>query len=117
MPKTASSAPDVPPSILDAISRFRTLIEAGFGDRLLDVRLFGSHARGEPGPRSDVDVLVVIRDLVHRDRTSVYDLAFDVYADTRLRIAPFALSQAEWAELRARELLIAQDIERDGIAV
>jgi predicted nucleotidyltransferase len=33
-----------------------------YGKGLLEVRLFGSQARGEAGPDSDIDLLVVLRD-------------------------------------------------------
>ena len=36
---------------------FRTL----YGDRLVRLVLFGSHARGDAVPGSDIDVLVVLR--------------------------------------------------------
>ncbi|MEW5866289.1 MAG: nucleotidyltransferase domain-containing protein [Bacillota bacterium] len=36
-----------------------------YGDRLVTVAVFGSVARGTPGPESDVDVLIVARDLPH----------------------------------------------------
>jgi predicted nucleotidyltransferase len=32
-----------------------------YGDRLIRLVLFGSHARGEAGPGSDLDVLVVLK--------------------------------------------------------
>jgi predicted nucleotidyltransferase len=38
--------------------------------RPLRIVLFGSAARGEMGPDSDVDILVVVRDGVHRRRTA-----------------------------------------------
>ena len=37
-------------------------LRAQYGDRIVAVGLFGSVARGEAGERSDVDVLVVVRD-------------------------------------------------------
>lgn len=37
-----------------------------FGQRLVDVILFGSHARGDAGPDSDVDLLVVLEGPVDR---------------------------------------------------
>lgn len=51
---------------------FRTLSEKlleachrAYGDRLVTVAVFGSVGRGTPGPESDVDVLIVARDLPH----------------------------------------------------
>jgi predicted nucleotidyltransferase len=38
-------------------SRFRTR----YGSRLVRLIAYGSHARGEAGPQSDIDVLVVLR--------------------------------------------------------
>ena len=57
-----------------------TLIDKGILDRLVArivesvqpcrIILFGSAARGQMGPHSDVDLLVVVRDGVHRRRTA-----------------------------------------------
>jgi hypothetical protein len=44
--------------------------QASLGERLISLALFGSVARGEPGPGSDIDVLLVASDLPRslRDR-------------------------------------------------
>ena len=47
------------PLLRDTVGR----LERGFGDRLLAVALFGSRARGDARPDSDVDPLAVVRDL------------------------------------------------------
>lgn len=43
-------------------SQFREL----YGPQLLDLRLFGSQARGDADPDSDIDLLVVLRDNVNQ---------------------------------------------------
>lgn len=45
--------------------RYAGIAQEVVGDNLTSVVLFGSVARGEAGPRSDVDLLVICRDLPH----------------------------------------------------
>lgn len=79
------------------------------------VRIFGSHARGDAGPESDVDVLVVVEDLTPGERRVVFDLAWDVFPEREIYISPLALSTREWAELVAREYRIAVEIQAEGV--
>jgi predicted nucleotidyltransferase len=53
---------DVRPVLQD----LRRRLESTYGDRLSDVVLFGSYARGEATEDSDIDVLVVLRGDVDR---------------------------------------------------
>ena len=46
-----------------AAERYAALLEEHLGDRLVSVVLFGSVARGEAGPNSDLDLLIVAEDL------------------------------------------------------
>lgn len=45
------------------LARYLELLEEAFGDRLVSVAVFGSVARGEAEPDSDVDLLVVVEGL------------------------------------------------------
>jgi predicted nucleotidyltransferase len=111
------SAGDVPPRVLAAAGDLKVSVGSRFGARLLELRLFCSYARGDWGPDSDVDVLVVVDGLTHAERREVSDLAEDVYFQTLVRVSPLALSGDEMRTLRAREYLIASEIERDGVPV
>ena len=48
-------------SVLQALSDLKKGLVEIYGDRLDKVVLFGSHARGESVPASDVDVLVALK--------------------------------------------------------
>jgi predicted nucleotidyltransferase len=43
------------------ISEFRDRIQAEYGDRLVKLVVFGSEARGDAEPDSDIDLLVVLK--------------------------------------------------------
>ena len=48
-------------TLTPVLQQLRAGLEALYGDRLDRVLLYGSRARGDAGPESDVDVLVVLR--------------------------------------------------------
>jgi predicted nucleotidyltransferase len=47
-------------NIQTILREFKEKLGRLYGDRLKGVYIFGSHARGEAGPESDVDVLIVL---------------------------------------------------------
>ena len=47
------------------LAEFKTRFETIYGERLKGVFLYGSHARGQGGPESDVDILIVLDDWEH----------------------------------------------------
>ena len=52
----------MPPGYARLLEEARERLRAAFGARLRDVVLYGSVARGEAGPDSDIDLLVLLRD-------------------------------------------------------
>src|SRR5438046_1787169 len=77
------------------LARFAEHAREILGPKLLELRLFGSEARGEAGPGSDLDVLVVVQPDTERaileDR--VIDIAFDVTLNSAF-ISPHEWSHA-----------------------
>ena len=53
------------PSLQAALGEARAELERLYGDRLVKVILYGSHARGEAHEESDVDVLVVLKGTIN----------------------------------------------------
>lgn len=56
----APSDRQLPANMRSMLTQLRERLEALYGERFRKAILFGSRARGDAGPESDVDVLVVL---------------------------------------------------------
>ncbi len=99
------------------VAALRQALETSLGSRLKGLTVFGSRARGEARPGSDLDVLVLVDQADSQTRHQVYCLAYDttVANDFTLDLAPLVLGQAEFDRMVKRERRLALDILRDGI--
>lgn len=82
-----------------------------------EVILFGSRARGEATPESDVDLLFLVRS--ERDREACLPAMVDLLAKSRSRLglslSMLVYTAAEWAS--KREMPFAKAIRREGTAL
>jgi len=84
------------------------------GDNLLEVRLFGSYARGEARPGSDVDVLVLVKNAPLRVRNTVSDVAADVGLDHDLVIGTLTWDTERLREHERLDTLLLRNIRSEG---
>ena len=93
----------------------RLLFERGVP--VLEVIVFGSRARGDAGPDSDLDVLVVVE---RRDR-EILDLvdrcAWEAEFDPGLFIQPVTMTREEIHNGPERSSLLMLAVEQEGILV
>jgi predicted nucleotidyltransferase len=98
----------------DCLDRYCRLLAERLGDRLVDVRLFGSAARGDmwgahSPMHSDVDVLVVTTEAVpDAEAESLVDETYVLYLECGRQLSPHFFSQARLAapeDERTREFL------------
>jgi len=54
----------VHPHLNEILAKLRTALEQEYGDRLVQLLLFGSQARGDAEPESDIDVMIILNDAV-----------------------------------------------------
>ena len=73
-------------------------LQAVHGDRLRGVVLYGSEARGQARPDSDVDVLVLLADPIHygRDLETNLDALYPLAVDLGRRISAKPVSVTDY---------------------
>ena len=99
------------------IRQFKDNLEHALGTRLIELKLFGSKARGDDRPDSDVDVLVIVATDDWHICDTVYDIATDTFLQTDLCISPKVISQNRFAQLCKENAFFIRNISRDAIAV
>lgn len=102
--------------IRDLTTRFRHGLESIYQARLKGVYLFGSHARGEAGMESDVDLLVVLDHFdqygAEVDRTS--ELGAELSLAHAVSISEVFVSEDDWLTGRTPFL---NNVRREAVRV
>jgi len=98
-----------------AISHFAESVRGDQQNNLLEMRLFGSKARGQGHPESDVDILVVVRNKSVQTGRRISEIAWKFEWDSDVPLAPIVLSENEMRLNRTHHTLFAENIEKDGI--
>ena len=98
-----------------AVTEFMRAVRALLGPELKAARLFGSRARGDAHPHSDIDVALIVGTAGRTWRYELYDLAFDIGLAHRVELAPLVVEEHRFQHLKDRERAIARDIEVEGV--
>ena len=89
-----------------------------FNDKLCDVRLYGSYARGDYSDESDIDVMVILDmtdDEVRKCLGRVCRIASDLDLKYDIMISPVLRSKQKY-DLRKCMYGFCRNVERDGIS-
>jgi predicted nucleotidyltransferase len=96
------------------LAEFKSELKRIYGDRLKGVFLYGSHARGDAGSESDVDILVVLDDWEHYgaeiDRTGA--VASELSLAYGLSISQVFVREHDWLR---EETLFLLNVREDAV--
>lgn len=103
------------PKDRQALEEFVRLIREADGDRVREIRLFGSKARGDDSPDSDIDVLIVVNQRDIELDNHILDAAFEVGLAFEVLLAPVVYTHEEYYDPLARKTLFFENTQREAI--
>ena len=98
------------------LKEIKVRLEAQHGNRLRGVLLYGSEARGDAGPESDIDVLVLLEGPVDygRDLEESLDALYPLALEIGRRISA---KPADATEYETVECPLYETVHAEGVAV
>lgn len=98
-----------------ALGEFVRRVRTCLGANARSIKLFGSKARGDAAPDSDLDVLIVVGDHRREAEDAVLDIAFDVNLDHDVYISPRVIEQAVFEHPVWRITPFVRALEQEGV--
>ena len=89
-----------------------------FGEKLSDVRIFGSYARGDYCSESDIDIMIILcmsEDEVRKSLDDICKIASELELIHNVTISPVLMSSAEY-DLRKYSYGFCGNVEKEGIS-
>ena len=98
------------------LERIRTNLQDAFKDRLRGVILYGSEARGQADPDSDIDLLVLLEGPVdgRRDSWTCIRALYDLTLETE---RPIHAKPVDVRDYEAQNFPLYRSVKREGIPV
>lgn len=99
------------------LKAYRKLLETQFPGCVEEVSIFGSKARGDARPDSDLDVLVVIYDGDWHLKDALTRPGYDLAIGTDVVPSLHVYTIAEWERLRTYASVFREVVERDRVTI
>lgn len=97
------------------IEKFKLLVSQKV--KVLEIMVFGSRARGDASPESDLDVLVVVDYLDYSTEKYISECAWESGFPEDIIVMPIAISANTLKSSPIRESVFIKNIYREGVAV
>ena len=99
----------------EAISRYVSRIKDAFGDSLCQVVLFGLQARGEAGPESDIDLMVITIDPSWETECRLITMGYQLFPETGAMLSAKVRTPGEFD--RSKKISFLRNVKLDGFVV
>jgi len=104
--------------IKDILAELKQALQGHYGDRLVKLILYGSHARGEATEDSDVDVLVVLKEMcpggASREIDATCDMVYELNVKYGVLLTLLPITVEKYENYNSPLLL---NVREDGVVV
>ncbi len=100
---------------VDAISSFLKQLQVNHSDRIFETFLFGSKARGDDQPDSDIDILLIVDQEDWRFRHQISDIASGIALEYDVLIGSFVIGKKRWDMMERERFSLYENVKREGI--
>jgi len=91
------------------------ILQEKYRDKIGQVVLFGSVARGESDEESDVDIMIVLKNGSRKLRDEISMASFDLILRNNVILSPMVMDRKTYEWHKKYRDPLYNDIERDGI--
>lgn len=98
-----------------AVTRFLELLRQHYPERTLQMILFGSKARGDSRPWSDIDILIVVDQDDWQLSHAISTLGARVSLEYDVLIGPRVIAQERWEHMKQRRFGLYQNVVTEGV--
>ena len=101
----------------EVVRAFVRELREKLGDELVSVRLFGSKARGDFHPDSDIDIFVLVREKTPKVRSRLAEIAASYDVEYGLPLTPVLYDLFEHRKNTELGSFFFESVEREGVAL
>jgi predicted nucleotidyltransferase len=98
-----------------ALSDYLARLHDTCGKRVMHVVLFGSKARGDSGPESDIDLFVVLRGELDGLKQALADLSYDVSLNYGVVLSDFVVGEQRYHWMAEHREPLPTEVQREGV--
>ena len=94
---------------------FSARVKKLLGKKLIELKLYGSRARGDARPDSDTDVLIAAKNITKRDEEKILDLEIMAIKKYDMRISARVMKKKQYEFEKNLPSLFMQFVAHEGI--
>jgi uncharacterized protein len=104
------------PELTTLLAQLQAELQRTLGDNLIRAILYGSRARGDAAPDSDVDILIVLRQAEAVYREAIHRVAYDLmwHTDFQFVLALNIIDLPHYTLLQQHRSSYLANVEREG---
>lgn len=99
----------------DALQAFNQRLLSELGKQVRQVILFGSKARGDSAPDSDIDVLILAEEEGRQLRKTISKISSQIGLDYDVCLGALLIADKRWRQMSTERFSLCRNVERDGI--